>query len=76
MVSTLLHAQSLTHLKFHPGQLVYLITEIILDDSPSDLVVRLSSMLYSLSCQIVEGNNIIEHPNCLVEWTVTIIWCI
>lgn len=52
---------------------MYLITKIIFDDRPSDLVVRLSSMLYSLSCQVVEGNNIVEHSDSLVEWTVTII---
>lgn len=55
---------------------MYLITKIIFDDRPSDLVVRLSSMLYSLSCQVVERNNIVEHPDSLVEWTVTIIWSI
>ena len=46
IIAHLLHC----YLKFHSCQLMDLIAEIISNNSPSDLIVRLSSMLYGLPC--------------------------
>ena len=63
------------YLELHSCESDYLLSEVVLDDRqvsccPTGLCA------HGLSCQVVEGHNVVEHPNRLVEGTVTIVRCV
>lgn len=58
-----------TDLELHAGKLIQHISQLLLDDSKSDLVITLGSCLHSMASQVIEGNDVLQHTCGLVERT-------
>ena len=52
------------------------VSEVILDDGPGDLVIRLRGVLYTLPGHVKEGHNVLQHAHSLVEWAVAVVGCV
>lgn len=63
-----------TYLELHSGELMQGFSALVLDHGPRYLVVRLRCVLHRALGQVVEGDDVLEHADGLVEWAVAIIW--
>ena len=73
MTHTHTHTHTHTYLELHPGEMVDDISQLVLDDGPGDLVLRLGGVLHSSLGKVVEGNNVLQHTHSLVKWAIAVI---
>ena len=76
LFSLLAHNNMSNYLKLHSCQFKDDITTTFSYHGPCDLVLGLLRPLHRLLGKVVEGHNVVQHCNCLVEWTVAVKLCV
>ena len=66
-----------TYLEFHTCELVEnIISHLLTDHAPRDLVVRLSCRLDGVTGHVVKSDDVVEHAHSFVEGTEPVVWSV